>query len=132
MTYFHFLLLFLALPIGALALVLRRALLNPRFWALAALLMGIALVYMAPWDHTAAVWHLWTWSSGQTWGIRWWNVPPEEYLFAVLESLLAVMLCHLFVGRRRHPATASAQQERAQQAAERQTERQTERQEGTV
>ena len=94
MTYASFLLLFLVAPLIVLGALLRRRLLDRRYLAIASTLMLVALVYMVPWDHTAAVWHLWTWAHGQTWGIRWWNVPPEEYLFCLLEALLAVTLLY--------------------------------------
>ncbi|MEO7000521.1 MAG: lycopene cyclase domain-containing protein [Ktedonobacterales bacterium] len=98
MTYADFLLIFLAAPLALLILLLRRRLLDRRFLTLASGLALVALLYMVPWDHTAAVWGLWTWSHGQTWGVRWWAVPPEEYLFCVLEALLAVTLIYaLFV-----------------------------------
>lgn len=101
MTYAGFLLLFLILPLVVLALLLRRRLLDRRFLACAGILTLIALVYMAPWDHTAAVWGLWTWAGGQTWGLRWWAIPPEEYLFCILEALLAVTLTYALLSRRR-------------------------------
>ena len=94
MTYAAFLVIFLVAPLLALAALLRRRLLDRRYLALAGALALIALVYMAPWDHTAAVWGLWTWGEGRTWGARWWDVPPEEYLFCVLEALFAVTLTY--------------------------------------
>lgn len=97
MSYGIFLLLFLLLPLVALVATLRRRLLNRRFLTLAGLLMLIAIVYMAPWDHTAATWGLWTWARGRTWEVRWWGVPPEEYLFCLLEALLAVTVMYALV-----------------------------------
>jgi len=94
MTYGAFLVIFLVAPLLALAVLLRRRLLDRRYLALAGALALVALVYMAPWDHTAAVWGLWTWAEGRTWGARWWDVPPEEYLFCVLEALFAVTLTY--------------------------------------
>lgn len=94
MTYAGFLALFLALPLLALGLLLRRRLLDRRFLAVLALLVVIALAFMTPWDHTAAVWGLWTWAAGRTWGARVWNVPPEEYLFCALEAALAATLTY--------------------------------------
>ncbi len=101
MSYAGFLLLFLIIPLALLALLLRGRLRDRRYLVCAGLLMLIALLYMAPWDHTAAVWGLWTWAGGQTWGARWWAIPPEEYLFCILEALLAVTLTYaLFTWRR--------------------------------
>ena len=94
MTYADFLLIFLTVPLVALILLLRRRLLDWRFLTLAGALALVALLYMAPWDHTAAVWGLWTWAPAKTWGARWWAVPPEEYLFCILEALLAVTVIY--------------------------------------
>jgi len=114
MTYSEFLALFLALPIVALLVALRRRLRSRRLFLIASALLLIALAYMAPWDHTAAVWTLWTWAPGRTWGLRWWNVPPEEYLFCLLESLLAVLVAYAVLARKRrepHSSRASEDEE---------------------
>lgn len=113
MTYAQFLLIFLLVPLVALLLILRRRLLDRRYLTLAGVLALVALIYMAPWDHTAAVWKLWTWSPGQTWGVRWWAVPPEEYLFCVLEALLGVTLTYgvlLWRGRIHHKRERDSRQ----------------------
>ena len=94
MSYAAFLALFLGMPLTALALVLRRQLLRRRFLVPTLALIGMALLYMAPWDHLAAVWGLWRWEPGRTWGIRLWDIPPEEYLFCLLEALLATALTY--------------------------------------
>lgn len=94
MSYAAFLGIFLGVPLAALALVLRRRLLDRRFLAAAGTLALIALAYMAPWDHLAAVWRLWTWTPGRTLGLRWWAIPPEEFLFCLLEALLAATLMY--------------------------------------
>ena len=107
MTYTGFLLLFLFLPLAIIALVLRRRLLDRRLLLPAGVLMLVALLYMAPWDHLAAVWGIWTWAPGRTLGLRIWDVPPEEYLFCLLETLLAVALTYLLYVRRRQPTPAS-------------------------
>ena len=105
MTYATFLLIFLVAPLAALAAVLRRRLLERRLLFGAAALVLVALVYMAPWDHLAAVWGLWTWADGRTFGLRWWAVPPEEFTFCILETLLAVTLTHAIL-RRPRPSSA--------------------------
>lgn len=105
MTYAMFLAVFLGVPLAALALVLRRKVLRRRFLVLTAALMGIALLYMAPWDHLAAAWGLWSWAAGRTWGGRLWAIPPEEYLFCLLEALLAATLTYAaLILFRRHGA----------------------------
>ena len=119
MTYAEFLLLFLVLPLIVLVIFLRRRLLDQRYLVLTGLLMLIALVYMAPWDHIAAVWGLWTWASNRTWGLRWWAIPPEEYLFCVLEALLAITLTYALLTRevKKHAGvhTGKSEQEKRDQ-----------------
>jgi putative membrane protein len=123
MTYADFLLIFLVAPLVALLIALgviaRRRLLDRRFLTLAGGLTLVALLYMAPWDHTAAVWGLWSWAPGRTWGLRWWDVPPEEYLFCALEALLASALVYaaLLWRQRRAPAAAMTPPPRANLAA---------------
>ncbi|MGZ3583002.1 MAG: lycopene cyclase domain-containing protein [Ktedonobacterales bacterium] len=115
MTYAQFLLFFLLVPLGVLLLVLRHRLLDRRFLTPAGVLALVALVYMAPWDHTAAVWKLWMWAPGQTWGVRWWDVPPEEYLFCVLEALLGVTVTYAAMRWRGRVVQHSKERERAGQ-----------------
>ena len=115
MTYADFLLLFLVLPFIVLAIFLKRRLLDRHFLVLTGILTLIALVYMSPWDHFAAVWGLWTWANGQTWGLRWWAIPPEEYLFCVLEALLAITLTYALLtreARKGEPGTFLSRQHR--------------------
>ena len=104
MTYATFLIIFLIAPLAVLAVALRRRLLDRRFLLGAAALVAIALLYMAPWDHLAAVWGLWTWTAGRTFGLRWWSVPPEEFAFCALEALLAVAITYAVLGRPRASA----------------------------
>ncbi|WP_069804622.1 lycopene cyclase domain-containing protein [Thermogemmatispora onikobensis] len=93
MTYAGFLALFLLAPCALLALLLRRRLLCRRYyWLVTALLGGIVLLAMAPWDHAAVARGIWNWSPTQTWGLRLWLIPLEEYLFALLETLLTTLL----------------------------------------
>ena len=99
MTYAGFLLLFLLLPLAILVAILRKRLLNRRYLTVVSVLTLVALLYMAPWDHFAAIWGLWTWTNNRTWGLRWWAIPPEEYLFCVLEALMAITLTFAVVTR---------------------------------
>jgi lycopene cyclase domain-containing protein len=115
MTYADFLLLFLVLPLSVLVIFLRRRLFDQRYLVLTGILMLVALVYMAPWDHLAAVWGLWAWANSQTWGLRWWAIPPEEYLFCVLEALLAITLTYALLtrkGRKGEACTVPSRQRR--------------------
>ncbi len=101
MTYAVWLLLFLVLPLVLLSLALRRRLLDRRFLALAGVLPLVALAFMAPWDHLAAVWGIWSWAPGQIWGLRLWDVPIEDYLFCLLQALLAVTVTYTWLVARR-------------------------------
>lgn len=117
MTYADFLLLFLVLPLSVLVIFLRRRLLDQRYLVLTGILVLIALVYMAPWDHIAAVWGLWTWASNRTWGLRWWAIPPEEYLFCVLEALLAITLTYALLTREARKGEAGTRLSRQRRGA---------------
>jgi lycopene cyclase domain-containing protein len=112
MTYTDFLLLFLVLPFIVLMIFLRRRLLDRRYLVFTGVLLLVALAYMAPWDHIAAVWGLWTWSKGQTWALRWWAIPPEEYLFCLLEALLAITLTYALLSRKARKGEAGTVQSR--------------------
>jgi len=107
MTYAVFLLLFLVLPLSVLVIFLRRRLLDRRYLVLTGILTLVALVYMAPWDHIAAIWGLWTWANGQTWGLRLWAIPLEEYLFCILEALLAITLTYALLTSKARKSEAS-------------------------
>jgi lycopene cyclase domain-containing protein len=100
MTYGGFLLLFLVLPLTLLVVILRKRLLNRRYLIIVSALTLAALLYMAPWDHLAASWGLWSWTNNRTWGLRWWAIPPEEYLFCVLEAILAITLTFAVLTRK--------------------------------
>ncbi len=101
MSYATFLAIFLGFPIALLLVCLRRRLGDGRLWKLMGVLVVIALAYMAPWDHLAAVWGLWTWAPLQTWRVSFWAIPLEEYLFCLLETVLAVTLMYaLLISRR--------------------------------
>jgi lycopene cyclase domain-containing protein len=111
MTYAEFLLLFLGVPLSGLVLVLRSRLLDRRYLACAGGLTVVALLYMAPWDHTAAVWGLWWWAGGLTWGARWLSVPVEEYLSCALQTLLSVTLVYwLYVYQERAASPGDARE----------------------
>ena len=112
MTYAGFLLIFLVIPLLFLWLLLRQHLREKGYWLLMALLPPLSLAFMAPWDHVAVVWGLWSWTTPQTWGIRLWQIPLEEYLFCVLETMLAITLTYaLFVWSRNWSHTASGEQD---------------------
>jgi lycopene cyclase domain-containing protein len=111
MTYAGFLALFLLVPIGSLILLLGRRLLCRRYWLTTALLAAIVLLAMAPWDHAAVARGIWNWSLAQTWGLRLWLIPLEEYLFALLETLLTTLLLYALLRSGRAPAPPLPQEE---------------------
>lgn len=94
MTYAGFLSLFLLLPLLILSLLLRWRLLDRQYLSATARLLLPVLLGMALWDHAAAVLGIWSWTPQQTWGPRLWLIPVEEYLFALLETLLLTMLVY--------------------------------------
>jgi lycopene cyclase domain-containing protein len=94
MTYADFLSIFLLPPLLLLSLLLRRRLLNKQYWSTTALLLLAVLPGMAIWDHTAVALGVWNWTPQQTWGLRLWLIPLEEYLFALLDTLLLTMLVY--------------------------------------
>jgi lycopene cyclase domain-containing protein len=114
MSYATFVAIFLGLPLALLCVFLRRRLRDGRLWKLMGILVIVALAYMAPWDHLAAVWGLWTWAPLQTWQKKLWAIPLEEYLFCLLETVLAVALMYALLTSRR--ARLAEQQERRPRA----------------
>ncbi len=88
MTYPLFLLLFLVLPILALAVALRREL--RRRWWLAAVgaTVLMALAYTTPWDNYLVASGVWYYDRARVWNIVLGYVPLEEYLFFVLQVIL--------------------------------------------
>ncbi len=114
MTYFGFLLLFLALPLLALGLQTwfeahhGEHLLVGRTGrvAAAALLVHVtlALAYTTPWDNYLVATRVWWYNPARVLGLTLGWVPLEEYLFFVLQTLLAGLL--LFALARRLPPGA--------------------------
>ncbi|MCS7248833.1 MAG: lycopene cyclase domain-containing protein [Anaerolineales bacterium] len=99
MTYFGFLLRFLVFPI--LALLLLTFIDERRFppmqhfqngkvvWKIIALHGIIAVIYTTPWDNYLVANGVWFYNPALVSGILLGYVPLEEYLFFVLETLLA-------------------------------------------
>ncbi len=99
MTYSGFLLRFLVLPILILGWITLRD--ERRFppmknfqngrmvWGIIALHIVIAVLYTTPWDNYLVANGVWTYHPDLVWGILIGYVPLEEYLFFVLETLLA-------------------------------------------
>lgn len=87
MTYARFLLLFVVLPLLAVAWATRRSL---SWRALRPLGLLLAVVYAAtsPWDSHAVARGLWDFDPARIWGVRLFHLPLEEYLFFGLQTLL--------------------------------------------
>ncbi len=89
MTYFEFLLIFLAIPIFALlAVQVRGGQIGRHFWSAIAAQVALALIYPTPWDNHLVATGVWHYSRRQVAGIILGYVPLEEYVFFVLETLL--------------------------------------------
>ena len=88
MTYSGFLLCFVVLPIVILVIAIRRNIHKP-FWPAVLAHMILAVVYTTPWDNYLVATQVWSYNPHLVTGILFGYVPIEEYLFFVLETLLA-------------------------------------------
>ncbi len=98
-TYFGFLLRFLAIPIlifGIIAYVdARRGRRIPEafrgwpFWAAVVLHVAVAVIYTTPWDNYLVATGVWYYDPDLVTGIVLGYVPIEEYTFFVVQSILA-------------------------------------------
>ena len=99
-SYGHFLLVFLVLPIIVLAFVLRRHL--TRQYARALLgLAAIAFAYTTPWDNAIVALGVWGYDPALVWGIVLGWVPLEEYLFFLLQPMLSGLILLALLARSR-------------------------------
>ena len=99
MTYFGFLLRFLAIPILILGIIAyldhRRGRHFPEnfrsfpFWAAVLVHVIIAVVYTTPWDNYLVATGVWYYDENLVTGIVLGYVPIEEYTFFVVQSILA-------------------------------------------
>jgi lycopene cyclase domain-containing protein len=87
-TYGQFLLIFLVVPIIVLAFVLRRQL-TLGYMRVVGVMALVAFVYATPWDNLIVAQGVWTYDPGRVAGIILGWVPLEEYLFFLLQPLLA-------------------------------------------
>lgn len=95
MTYAQFLIIFLVVPLVALAIRLRRQW-QRRHWVACALVCLLALVYTAPWDNHAARVGLWSFDpqfAPPSHFILF--LPWEEYAFYFLQG---IFICGLALG----------------------------------
>ena len=86
-TYLQFLAVFLAVPIIALLLLLRREVRSLPWLAIAAI-CAIALIYTTPWDNLLILNGVWTYPRQRVLNIVFGVVPLEEYSFFVLQTIL--------------------------------------------
>ena len=111
MTYLSFLLLFLGLPLAALAaLTLRDSRRDPAWFASRAgwlaprallVLVVVAVTYTTPWDNYLVATRVWWYDPARVLGVTLGWVPLEEYLFFVLQTIVTGLL--LFALARRLP-----------------------------
>ncbi len=88
MTYGQFLIIFLILPIGLMLGMVRRHLQRTHLVVLGSLSL-VALVYTTPWDNYLVAKSVWWYSPKLVTGITLGWVPLEEYLFFILQPMLA-------------------------------------------
>jgi lycopene cyclase domain-containing protein len=114
MTYFGFILLFLAIPIAILAVITiidhRAGRRTPdRFgvwpaWAVVLAHMVIALLYTTAWDNYLVATRVWWYDPELVTGITIGWVPIEEYTFFLVQPLLAGLWIFFLMRRVRLPA----------------------------
>ncbi len=97
MTYFQFVLLFLAIPIAFLAIMARKSLTKTNA-ILIGVLMLVALAYTTPWDNYLVASRVWWYDPALVTGLTIGWVPIEEYTFIGLQPILAGLIA-LLVGR---------------------------------
>jgi lycopene beta-cyclase len=99
-SYGHFLLIFLVVPIGVLGLLLRRHLTRRDLGAVS-LMSLVALVYSTPWDNWIVAQGVWTYDPARVIGVLIGWVPLEEYLFFMLQPVLSGLIVLALLGRMR-------------------------------
>lgn len=87
MTYGEFLMIFLGVPL--LAFLLFTRLLSRPLWVTLGILSLLALLYTGPWDNLIIVNGVWSYGQHRVIGLVIGHVPLEEFLFYVLQVLLA-------------------------------------------
>lgn len=103
MTYFGFLLIFLIIPIFVLLAAQIRNRQNGRlFWWAIGVQIALALIYTTPWDNHLVATGVWYYNRKLVAGIVLGYVPVEEYVFFVLETLLAGLWWQLCSARFSH------------------------------
>jgi lycopene beta-cyclase len=90
-SYGQFLLVFLVVPIVALAFLLRRHL-SWRYARTVLTMALIAFVYTTPWDNWIIALGVWGYDPSLVWGVVIGWVPLEEYLFFLLQPMLGGLI----------------------------------------
>ena len=102
-SYGHFLLVFLVLPILGLACLLRRHL-TVRYVRTVLTMALVAFVYTTPWDNAIVALGVWSYDPALVWGIVLGWVPLEEYLFFLLQPMLSGLILLALLARQRRAA----------------------------
>lgn len=109
MTYLAFHLVFIVPPVLALAWVMRGRMhrVHPRAGVYLLAIIFIALVYTTPWDNYLVWRGIWDYGADRVMGTIGY-VPVEEYLFFVLQPLLAGLWLYRVLAERDVSAAANA------------------------
>ncbi len=113
MTYFGVLIVFIGVPLAALAAVTaidaRRGRASSRLaWAVLAAHVLIALVYTTPWDNYLVATRVWWYDPALVTGITLGWVPIEEYTFFVVQTIMAGLWLLWWMRRLWPPARPAA------------------------
>jgi putative membrane protein len=87
MTYGQFLVFFLIPPLLLTAWLARHAINRVAVLQLAGV-MALAVLYTTPWDSYIIARGVWSYDDDRVWGIFFWRIPLEEYLFYLLQVLI--------------------------------------------
>ena len=92
MTYPIFLLVFLLAPVVVLSLRWRNDI-RQGWWQRAVIATTIAaLIYTTPWDNYLVATRVWYYDPARVWNVVLGYVPLEEYLFFILQVILASLI----------------------------------------
>lgn len=110
MTYSGFLLVALLLPLAVIGgLAVRTGLLKTRLVQGAVLAhVALAVIYTTPWDNYLVATQVWWYDPGRVWGFTVGWVPLEEYLFFILQTLLAGLVVLWAARRWPHPTPGNS------------------------
>lgn len=97
-TYLEFLAIAVLPVVGGLSILASRRSMAPRRWAGVALMVAVALAYTTPWDNYLVARGVWWYGEGTVLA-RVWHAPVGEYLFVVLQSVVAALWVYLLLDR---------------------------------